>query len=576
MKTLLQTRIILAAVALFTIMPSFVSAASLSISPSTGVYTSGSTFTVRVLVNTQSKSVNAAEGVLKFNPQELQVVSATRAGSIFNLWVTEPTFSNSAGTVDFSGGLPSGYTGAQGNIMSVTFRALGSGPVKVNINGGSVLANDGMGTNILTAMSGGTYTIQAQATSPTPEVIEYVAPANTPAAPVIKSDTHSDPTLWYKSKTAKLNWTLPSGVTSVRTLLDKSPTSVPTRVYETPISSIELTDLEEGVSYFHLQFRNEEGWGRVSHYRLAVDTVAPESITISQAENNDFSSPIQTLNIDVKDATSPISKLRVKIDNQDFYEVDYNASGTITLPTLNPGYHVVLIEASDAAGNSVSGTYSFTIESFAKPYFVDFPSVVNDKVVPVLRGVTRPSSIVEIILTKIGAKSETYEVTADESGNFAFIPPGPLVVGVYDVTAVATDSYGAKSEMSDTFRLAVEQPGLVRLGSYLVSVLSVIVSLIGLSIMLVGLVWFMVFYFRRYRSKLRTESGEVMGSVNVQFEKITAALNESRLKLESAKRTKKLTETEARVFDEIGSKINEAKDKIIKEVKDVEELLKNK
>ena len=62
-------------------------AATLSVSPGTGVYTSNSTFTVRVVVNSGGKPINAAEGTLTFNPSELSVVSASRSTSIFNLWV---------------------------------------------------------------------------------------------------------------------------------------------------------------------------------------------------------------------------------------------------------------------------------------------------------------------------------------------------------------------------------------------------------------------------------------------------------------------------------------------------------
>lgn len=60
-------------------------AASLQIFPSTGVYSLNSTFVARVLVGTDGKAINAAEGELKFNPQELSVVSVNRSSSVFNL-----------------------------------------------------------------------------------------------------------------------------------------------------------------------------------------------------------------------------------------------------------------------------------------------------------------------------------------------------------------------------------------------------------------------------------------------------------------------------------------------------------
>lgn len=268
-------------------------AASLSLSPSTGVYQSGSTFTVRVDLDTQGQTINAADGVLSFNPNLLSVVAVNRNSSIFNLWVSEPSFSNADGTVSFSGGSPSGYSGGRGSVMNITFRASGSGGSRVNFSSGSVLANDGRGTNILTSMNGGSYTIQSAVAAPEPEVIEYIAPANTPSAPQITSSSHPDPAGWFNSTEAEFSWTLPEDVTEVRTRLDDNPTSVPTRVYETPISELSIPDLDEGVSYFHLQFRNAEGWGRVTHYRLGVDATAPTDIEVSLPPNADPSNPSQ-------------------------------------------------------------------------------------------------------------------------------------------------------------------------------------------------------------------------------------------------------------------------------------------
>ncbi|MCA9362073.1 hypothetical protein KC906_01740, partial [Candidatus Kaiserbacteria bacterium] len=430
-------------------------AASLQLSPNTGVYTANNTFTARVLVNPGGQSINAAEGTLSFNPAELSVVSVSRAGSIFNLWVTEPTYSNTAGTISFSGGSPTGYSGQTGTIMTVTFRAVAAGTARVNFTNGSVLANDGKGTNILTAMNGGVYTIQAKSTAPEPEVIEYIAPANTPAAPVIRSTTHPDPGKWYSANEAVLSWSLPAGVVAVRTLLDESPTTVPTKVYEDPISSITLSDLPEGESYFHLQFKNDEGWGKVTHYRLAADTENPSKITIALAPEADLTDPEQTLMVKVVDDTSAVRMFKVTIDADEPYDfVDETGSSTIALPPLDPGYHTVFIEAFDEAGNSIVGTYSFTILSFDKPVFTEYPSEINEEVIPVIKGLTRPEATVTIKLARVGGEPSVYSVVADVGGEFIFIPEGTFSNGVYELTAQATDLHGAQSAVSEAIRIA--------------------------------------------------------------------------------------------------------------------------
>lgn len=561
----------------FLFVPGVIFAASLSVTPATGVYTAGNTFSVRVAVNTAGQSINAAEGTLRFNPQEVTVVSIDRSNSIFNLWVTEPTFSNSAGTISFSGGLPSGFTGGAGTVFAVTFRSTSAATARVSFTGGSVLANDGRGTNVLSGMAGGTYTIQAVSSSPVPEVVEYVAPANTPAQPKIQSSTHPNSEEWYQVNNAKLNWELPSGVIAVRTSLDKSPTSIPTKVYDDPIRNISLEDLSEGISYFHLQFKNADGWGKVAHYRLAVDTQKPTSFVIDfSATTSDLSNPIQRLSLKVEDETSGVKLYKVKIDNDEPYDyIDDKVTKVIELAPLLPGYHSIIIEAFDKAGNSIISTFSFTIESFAKPVFTEYPNEINEEVIPVIRGLTRPLSTVEITMQKIGTDAVVYSVTSGDDGVFTFIPEGTLSRGVYELTARSSDQFGAKSDPSETVRIAVQQPGYVQIGNMLINILSVVIPLIALVVLLIVATWFLALYLRRFRKRVSIESKEVSLILNKEFSNLYSILEQQKLEVIETRKTKKLTKAEEQMFDVVSMAIHEAQAKVGKEVSDVERLVKN-
>jgi len=89
-----------------------VDAATLYFIPSSGNIAVGDIFTVNVYVNTKGVAVNNTEAVINFPPDLLSVASVNRTGSIFNLWVEEPSFSNTGGTVIFNGGLPTpGFNG---------------------------------------------------------------------------------------------------------------------------------------------------------------------------------------------------------------------------------------------------------------------------------------------------------------------------------------------------------------------------------------------------------------------------------------------------------------------------------
>ena len=573
--TILRNRVLLTLVAaiLFLLSGSFAHAATLSVSPATGVYTVGGTFTAQVRINTAGSPINAAEGTLTFDPQKLQVVSVAK-GSIFNLWTADPTFSNSAGTITFGGGSPAGYTGSAGTVMTVTMRAKSAGTTNVKFTTGSVLAADGRGTNVLTSMGSAAFTLAANDVPAEPEVIEYVAPANTPAAPTVKSSTHPDWNGWYTSKTAELSWTVPSGVTAVRTLLSESSGSVPTKVYETPISSITLEDLDEGVQYFHVQFKNADGWGRVTHYRLAVDSEKPTSFDIALKEGSDPTAPLQTLVFAVEDATSDVSRFRIQLDGGEPYEyIDETGSSTHTLPSLEPGYHTVIVEAFDKAGNSIVSTFSFDILSFDKPQFTEYPSQINSEVIPVIKGRTRPESKVTITVTPSDGEAKTYEIMSSSDGVFNFIPDGKWQNGVYELVAVATDQYGAQSDPSDAIRIAVQDPGYIQIGSLILSVLSVLVPLVALVILLVLLILFGFARMRKVRRVVVAETSDALSVLEREFEALKNTLDAQAGYLENSRKTKKLTKAETELIETMESAMEEAKKRVEKEIAEVDDII---
>lgn len=569
------TRVSLVFILLFVALlwPQLILAATLSVSPATGVYTTGSTFTVTVVVNTDGKAINAADGTLSFNPRELTVVSVSRSSSIFSLWTSEPAFSNSAGTVTFSGGSPSGFTGGGGSVVSVTFRSLTSGAARVAIAGGSVLAADGRGTNILTNMNGGTYTLSAVPAQPLAEVIvEYVPPANTPIAPKVISLTHPDTTKWYAVSTAELSWSLPSGVTAVRTSLDTNAISIPTKVYDSPLTSISLKNLDEGISYFHIQLKNKDGWGKIAHYRLAIDTKKPEDLIITLADNVDLSSPVQSLVLKTKAGVSPVENFKISIDGSE--PVAYvSTTSLVTLPEVKPGSHMVVVEAIDGAGNSVVGTFTFEITSFDKPIFTEYPSDLSAGVIPVIKGMTKPLARVVVTITLPDGSTEDITAPADENGVFTAIAEKKFTTGVYTMYAIATDARGAKSLQSDSIKIVVSQPGYVIIGTFLVNLLSVIIPLFALCVLAWLTVWYSIHRVRTLRVRVLRESDEVSAMITAEFEHVRTVLHQHQAELIGSRKTGKLTVAEEDLIHEVEKALLTAQARVSKEASDVTKLV---
>ncbi|MEN9582924.1 MAG: hypothetical protein RL641_878 [Candidatus Parcubacteria bacterium] len=170
-------------VALLVIIPHTSKAATLYFSPASGSYAVGDTFSVAVYTSSTDQSMNAMSGTVSFPTNILTATSVSKSGSIASLWAVEPSFSNSSGKANFEAViLNPGYIGNRGKTITINFKVKASGTAQLSISGGSVLANDGSGTEIYTGSSGASFSF-AEAkpkTEPKPETKVETKPKPTP------------------------------------------------------------------------------------------------------------------------------------------------------------------------------------------------------------------------------------------------------------------------------------------------------------------------------------------------------------------------------------------------------------
>jgi|GEM_PF-6417578 len=172
----------------------FTFAATLRVSPSSVQVEEGKTVSINISLSSSDQSVNAVSGVLTYDPSYLEVTSLSKSSSVVGLWVREPSYSNSSGTVSYEGViLNPGYTGSGATVLAVRFRALKQGTTALQLSSSQALANDGSGTDILTGLSGGTVTITKATASPAPKPTQpkpsipvvTPLPTTTQAAPLL-------------------------------------------------------------------------------------------------------------------------------------------------------------------------------------------------------------------------------------------------------------------------------------------------------------------------------------------------------------------------------------------------------
>lgn len=566
---------------------------SLYLSPSSGVYTVGNTFSIGVIVNTNDVAINATQGTLVFSPDKLSVVGISKTNSIFSLWTTEPTYSNSSGTVDFGGGIPNpGYTGSAGKIITITFRARVNGIAAVNWASGAVLANDGKGTNILASMGGGSYTLGPTTITPTPETPEVSAPAGTPAKPEIFSSTHSDENKWYNVSTIELSWTLPKDITGVSILLNEKSASNPGSISDGLIASKTYENVKDGIWYFHIKFKNQSGWGSITHYKIQIDTIPPLSFIVEVEPDRVTENPQLILFFQTKDDASGIDYYKVRITRNVGEDTDKNLSGSLfkenleyttkttsesfKLPPRQPGKYSIVVEAFDKAGNSAASVVEQSILPIEGPKITDYPARLSVEENLIIKGTSVPENNIKIYILKEGMEPITGETKADKDGKWTYIHDKFLTKGVYKVSAVTINSKGAQSYPSESVIILVALPAFFKIGSVIINYLTAIIALIGfVALMIFGAYWSW-HRFKLFRKKLIKETQDIDRVMKRLFDLLKEDIKDQLAKLNKVRNKRELNIKEKEIETQLKKDIDIANKYISREVADVERKLKIK
>jgi len=546
---------------------------SLYLSPSSGAYTVGNTFSIEVRVNTGGISINAAQGTFVFSPDNLSVVSVSKSGSIFSLWTAEPTYSNSSGTISFEGGVPNpGYTGASGKIITITFRARVNGTTQVNWSSGAILANDGKGTNILSSMSGGNYTLGASVIMPPAAPTEPSAPIGTPAMPEISSSTHPDENKWYKNSTVKFSWLLPEDITGVSIAFTQKSTSNPGSISDGIFDSKTYENTADGVWYLHLKFKNSSGWGPIGRFKVQIDTVSPKPFTVEIKEGKETNNPQPTLIFETTDETSGIDHYQVRIDGSEPLIVEINEV-PYKLPVQSPGKHTIVVEAFDKAGNNTAAVAEVSILAIEAPKITEYPKRLSVEENLVIKGTALPKSTIKINIQKEGVGPMVGQTQTDENGNWLYAHDKFLSKGVYKIYAVAINDKLAQSYPSQEITVLVALPPLFIIGGVIIDYMTVIIVLLAL----IGLIIFGSYWARHrfmiFKQKLIKETEDINRVMKRAFELLNQEVEDQLNKLNKVRNKRELSKEEKDIQEQLKRDINVAEKYIRREVEDVERKL---
>jgi len=331
---------------LYLFLPKVSLATSLSVSPVSGTFSVGSTFTASVILDTEGKSINALSVFLTFPPDKLQVVSPSVGRSIIDVWTVPPKFNNSTGSIEFAGGIPKGIVASNGVLTNITFRvkSVGDGVIKF-LDKSAVFLNDGLATSDLNKVGNGVY--------------QFKLPP--PAGPIVVSSTHPDQSTWYPNSTAVLQFNSDTSSTAgFSYVLSDDPIETPDNISEGPKQSVSYSNLSDGVHYFHIRSLRDGVWGGTTHFAIKIDTAPPAEFPIEIFPGARTTNNRPVIEFDTTDISSGLDHYEIKLEPLSFEAVEtYFNDVSFFIETESPfipntlplGSYNVIVKAYDQAGN---------------------------------------------------------------------------------------------------------------------------------------------------------------------------------------------------------------------------------
>lgn len=568
--------------------PAQAAGATLFFSPSSKAVTVGSSFSISVMVNTGSGSINTLESIVNFPTDLLKVNSLALGGSIVSMWVpANPVSSNAKGTITFGGGMLSPYTGTNGRVLSISFKALKSGNAKLSFSNSQILTGPGenafgsAGSSAITITEPEAPKIEQPKPVVTTPSIATTTPINTtalpedstvstqpkgvlPPAPEVTSPSHADKDIWYANNKVQLDWRLLASITALGYSFDNIASTTPPEQKGAIIQTKTYDKLADGRHYFHIRLQNKVGWGPVANRQVLIDTVTPVKPILTVDNGGDSTNPSQIFKIATYDVTSGIAKIKFWLNGAEkIIEPLNEIIEPYQLEKLLPGNYSINLIAYDRAGNNSSSSISFSVDPLKAPIITDIPKEIKTLDNLSIRGSSfYPNSTITVSIGLVNGDPVQAEVKTDDNGNWSYYHPVRLNRNNYEVWAKVTDARGAQSLNSIKVGLAVTSPEIIAVwGLYIILFLFAVIA-------------FLVLYIYQLKKSYNTErlhAIEETQGAQKKINEIFLALHEEVNELiEYADKKAGLSESERRVKEKLEEALDISEEFLIKEIEDIE------
>ena len=294
---------------------------------------------IAIKLSTGGEAINAIEAVINYDPEAAEVLDIITTNSFCrqDSFITK-TIDNENGVINIACFLPNpGFSGLNGILAELLIQPLKSGQFSLCFGDETkVLANDGLGTNVLRMTINGSYNI-----------ISYDDQQNIEEPLAIFSYTHPNSARWYKRKNVHLFWPGIKGAI-YKYALNNIPDFIPGEENITSKNSLSFDVNKDGIYYFHLLLEKDRGTKTIVHYKIMIDSTPPFSPIIKVSHKMIEPGEMVRFDFTAEDELSGIQKgFYVKFDEGIFLPV----APPLYMPFLNLGKYFVVIRIFDKAGN---------------------------------------------------------------------------------------------------------------------------------------------------------------------------------------------------------------------------------
>jgi hypothetical protein len=579
--------------------PAQAAGASLFFTPSVGTYVIGDKFTIAVKAFVGGANINAAEGLISFDKNYLEVAGVSDSGSIFTMWTTQPSFSNSAGTISFGGGVQApGFSGQQGKVINITFKAKSVGVGLVRFSSGAILSNDGKGSNILESMGSANFTIAAKETANS--IAEQAASTTLAAAagkkagagaiepiekmiplsgdeylkPYIASPTNPDQNSWSNNNNVQFQWEVPPSATALSYVLNKEFKTDPESKPQGLVANKAYENVGDGMWFFHLKFYDGKKWGAVGHFRILIDTSRPTPLTITVRQNDANSFP--KLMFKTTDNGSGVDHYEVFVnsfEDKEFSLPEDQAQDqlAVQLSNLEYGKHTALIKVVDKAGNESVSTAEFEVQPIEAPVIKNFAKEIKTSDQFFISGTSLPDVGINVYIQDEQNKVKSAVIRSDANGNWFYLGEPKLGNGRYVVWVESENAAGLKSMPSEKVSFLVTPPVFAVIGNFVINYFTVLVSLLFMIILIAVSLYYIISAIRR---RLKKETIEVETVVQQNLANLKKIVEDEVAKLSKLAPEPAAIKEGKKMKDSFSQQVDLARKKIMKEIKDVEDILK--